>query len=77
MCSSGGTAAQFTREKEEREHRDTGQIRTGTDMVAKVISQKEIGPQSISVSSRGDNLLGPLKVNNPRFGSLTPAATDS
>lgn len=45
-----------TRKQTDREQKAWGLIRTATGIVAKLISQKEIGLHSISVSSREANL---------------------
>lgn len=55
------------KEKTDREQKAWGLIRTATGIVAKLISQKEIGLQSISVSSREGNLLGTPQGEQPWY----------
>lgn len=64
------------REKKEaeREQKAWKLIRTVTGVVAKLISQKEIGRKSISVSSREANLPGTPQGEQPWKWLLTPKA---
>lgn len=57
------------KKKEKKTQRDRGldPIRTTTGIGAKLISQKEIGPQSISVSSRETNLPGTAQGEQPWY----------
>lgn len=60
--------------KTDREQKAWGLIRTATGIVAKLISQKEIGLHSISVSAEKPISQGSLKVNSHATGCLTSTA---
>lgn len=59
------------KKRETEEQKAWGLIRTVTGIVAKLISQKEIGLQSISLSSRGANLPGTPQGEQSGTGCLT------